>query len=112
MSTHTKFNPEGVKGRTAQPPHNFSKIMTQYHINRSTETPKGSYTETRKHFDSLQEAMDELYRMAKAKGLAVVVDNTPDGSWGFCLWQIYFMAGKWRYYVTEETEESLELMGF
>ena len=29
MSTHTKFNPEGVKGRAAQPPHNFYKIMTQ-----------------------------------------------------------------------------------
>lgn len=23
------FNPEGVKGKTAQPPHNFYKIMTQ-----------------------------------------------------------------------------------
>lgn len=27
MSTHTKFNPEGVKGKTATPPHNFFKIM-------------------------------------------------------------------------------------
>ena len=31
MSTHTKFNPEGVKGRTAQPPHKIFNFMEKQH---------------------------------------------------------------------------------
>ena len=112
MSTHTKFNPEGVKGKTATPPHNFFKIMTQYHINRSTETPEGSVTKFVKAFDYVEEALDELYRQAKRHGYEVAVDNSVDANWGFCLWQIHVKVGNWRYYVTEENEDSLELMGF
>ena len=106
------FNPEGVKGRTAQPPHKIFNFMAQYHINRSIETPKGSVTKFVKAFDYVEEALDELYRQAKRHGYEVAVDNTSDASWGFCLWQIYVQVGNWRYYVTEETEESIELFGF
>ena len=106
------FNPEGVKGKTAQPPHKIFNFMTQYHINRSIETPEGSVTKFVKAFDYVEEAMDELYRQAKRHGYEVAVDNTPDGTWGFCLWQIHVKVGQWRYYVTEENEESLSLMGF
>jgi len=30
VSIHAKFNPEGVKGRITQPPHNFFKIMAWF----------------------------------------------------------------------------------
>lgn len=83
-----------------------------YHINRSTETPEGSITKFVKEFECIEDALNELYRQAKRHGYLVAVDNTPDGSWGFCLWQIHVQVGKWRYYVTVETDETLELMGF
>jgi hypothetical protein len=86
--------------------------MTQYIINRSIETPEGSYTKWVKPYDSLQEAMDDLYRFAHRRGYEVTIDNTLDGTFGFCLWQIHVKVGEWRYYVTVETDESLELMGF
>lgn len=40
VSTHTKFNPEGVKGKAATPPHNFFKIMAKfpkYHVTISVK---------------------------------------------------------------------------
>lgn len=106
------FNPEGVKGKTAQPPHKIFNFMVQYHINRSTNTPKGGVIKFVKAFDYVEEALSELYRQAKRHGYEVAVDNTSDAIYGFCLWQIYVKVGKWRYYVTEETDDSLELMGF
>jgi len=86
--------------------------MTQYHINRSIETTEGSLVVFVKAFHYLEEAMDELYRQAHRHGYEVAVDNTPDGSWGFALWQIHVKVGNWRYYVTAEDETSMELLGF
>jgi hypothetical protein len=86
--------------------------MTQFHINRSIETPKGSLTKFVKAFDSIEDALDELYRQAKRHGYEVTIDNTIPASLGFCLWQIQVVVGKWRYFVTEESEDTLALMGF
>lgn len=80
--------------------------MVQYHINRSIETPEGSVTKFVKAFDSVEEALSSLYRQAKRFGYKVAVDNTTSATWGFCLWQIHVEVGKWRYYVTEESEDS------
>lgn len=112
MSIHAKFNPEGVKGRITQPPHKIFNFMIQYHITRSTKTPKGGgLTKFVKAFDYVGEALDELYRQAKRHGYEVAVDNSVDAGCGFCLWQIHVKVGNWRYYVTEVNPDSL-LLGF
>lgn len=112
MSIHAKFNPKGVKGRNAQPPHKIFNFMIQYHINRETKTPQGSLTKFVKAFDYVEEALDELYRQAKRHGYEVAVDNSVDAGCGFCLWQIHVKVGNWRYFVTKEDEDSLTLLGF
>ena len=71
-------------------------------INREKATSQGKLVYTVKTFDSLQEAMDTLYRQARRHGYEVTIDNTVAPALGFCLWQIEVWVGEWRYFVTED----------
>ena len=78
--------------------------MTQFHINRSKETPEGSFIKFVKAFDSLEEALKTLYCQARLHGYEVTIDNSIAPHCGFCLWQIQVVVGEWRYFVTEEDD--------
>ena len=101
MSTHKKFNPEGVKGKTAKPPHNFFKIM-KYSIIRDKQLSENHTVSVAvKTFDCIEDALDTMYSQARRHGYEVTIDNTPDGRFGFCLWQIQVVVGQWTYHVVE-----------
>ena len=84
--------------------------MTRYFIQRSTETPEGSLIKFVSMYETMQEALDTLYRAAKRYGYKVAVDNNSLPQWGFCLWQIYVQVGSWRYFVTEECDEGIAML--
>ena len=96
------FNPEGVKGKTAQPPHKIFNFMAKYSITRDKQLSENHTVSVAvKTFDCIEDALDTLYRQARRHGYEVTIDNTPDGSWGFCLWQIQVVVGQWTYHVVE-----------
>ena len=77
------FNPEGVKGKTAQPPHKIFNFMAKYSITRDKQLSENHTVSVAvKTFDCIEDALDTMYRQARRHGYEVTIDNTPDGSWG------------------------------
>lgn len=78
--------------------------MQKFVIGRETTNGSEVLVKPVAQFDSLQEAMDALYRGARRYGYEVAVDNSIDPNYGFCLWQIYVRVGRWVYRVTQEDD--------
>ena len=53
----------------------------------------------------LQSALDILYNKARKHGYTLEIDNTPDGRFGFCFWQIGVTVNEWRYTVYAYEQE-------
>ena len=110
------FNPEGVKGRTTQPPHKIFNFMAQFAIERErvTTNTEGVPVYTTKEvarFSSAEEALDTLCRQAHRHGYEVTIDNSTMNM-GFCLWQIQVQVGQWTYRTVELCDaEFCEAMG-
>ena len=87
-------------------------METKYVIYRETSVNEhNAFSKYVAQYESLQEAMNALYRGAKRWNLNVNIDNSADPRFGFCLWQIYVQVGDWRYSITQEEDNECDLFG-
>lgn len=87
-------------------------METKYVIYRETSVNEhNAFSKYVAQYESLQEAMNALYRGAKRWNLNVNIDNSTDPRFGFCLWQIYVQVGDWRYSITQEEDNECDLFG-